>query len=283
MSTLDPRTTPARAGLAAAHLRGRVQAERFVEGVVHRVIEATAPLRRSPALDAPLDTEALHGEEVTVYETSDEGWCWGQVADGYVGYLPASALAHGQGRSTHRVSSLRTLVFPSPDVKAPPVVGLPFGSRLAIIRDERSFAVTESGGFIPRPHLAPLGANERNFVATARRFLGTPYLWGGRTGLGIDCSGLVQIALLAAGIDCPRDSDMQAKLGVEVPFSGNVGALRRGDLICWKGHIGLVSEGARLLHANAFHMQTVEEPIAGAIARIKATGTDILTVRRIDD
>jgi len=281
MSTLDPRTTPARADLAAAHLRGRVKADRFVEGSAHHVVEATAPLRHAPSSAAPLDSEALHGEEVTVYETSEEGWCWGQLADGYVGYLPASALARGRSEATHRVSVLRTLVFPAPDVKASPILGLPLGSRVSIVREEKRFGVTPDGGFIPRAHLALLASVERDFVATARRFLGTPYLWGGRTNLGIDCSGLIQIALLAAGFDCPRDSDMQARLGVEVPFSEDAGELKRGDLVCWKGHIGIVSDHARLLHANAFHMQTVEEPLGSAIARIGTDGMNMIGVRRL--
>jgi cell wall-associated NlpC family hydrolase len=282
MSAFDPRTTPARADLAAAHLRGKVKADRFVEGIVHRVAEASAPMRHAPAPDAPLDSEVLQGEEVMIYETSEEGWCWGQIErDGYVGYLPADALARGATGATHRIAALRTLVFPAPDIKMPPIAAFPFASRIKIIRNEKGFGIAEAGGFIPAPHLAPLAAVERDFVATAQRFLGAPYLWGGRTSLGLDCSGLVQISLQAARIECPRDSDMQAKLGVEIPFSGDFAALARGDLMCWKGHIGLVAEGARLLHANAFHMAVAEEPLADAIARIKKSGSDVLTVRRL--
>jgi len=126
MSAFDPRTTPARADLAAAHLRGKVKADRFVESVIHRVVEESAPLRHAPAPDAPLDSEALHGEDVTVYETTDEGWCWGQLAgDGYVGYLPAHALARGATDATHRIAVLRALVFPASDIKAPPITALP--------------------------------------------------------------------------------------------------------------------------------------------------------------
>jgi cell wall-associated NlpC family hydrolase len=179
------------------------------------------------------------------------------------------------------VSALRTFVFASPDIKLPPLMPLPFRSQLAVTRFDGDFAVIGGPGYVPARHVAPLAAAERDFVATARRFLGVPYLWGGRTSLGLDCSGLVQLSLQAAGIECPRDSDMQAKLGAEVPFSGDLKTLAHGDLISWKGHIGLVAEGARLLHANAFHMQTVEEPLAGAVARIKQGGAEVLAVRRL--
>jgi cell wall-associated NlpC family hydrolase len=282
MSAFDPRTTPARADLAAAHLKGKVEAARYVEASLRLVSDSSVPLHAVPRPDAPLATEALYGERVSVYETTDEGWAWGQLEiDGYVGWLPARALGAPGPASTHRVSALRTFVFASPDIKLPPLMPLPFASRLAVTRFDGDFAVIGGPGYVPARHLALLSAVEPDFVATARRFLGVPYLWGGRTSLGLDCSGLVQLSLLAAGIECPRDSDMQAKLGAEIPFFGDLKVLARGDLICWKGHIGLVAEGARLLHANAFHMQTVEELLSEAIARIKQRGSEVLAVRRL--
>ncbi len=282
MSAFDPRLTPARPDLAAAHLKGRVDAERFVEGVKKRVLAPSAPVRRYPVPDAPLDTEALHGETVTVYETTAEGWCWGQLdRDGYVGWLPASELAGEGPAPTHRVAALRTLVFRGADIKQPPLASLPFGSRVFVARMRESFAVTEAGGFIPARHLVPLSEPEADFVEAASRFLGTPYLWGGRSSLGIDCSGLVQVALQSRGVECPRDSDMQAKIGEPVPFSGDPGSLHRGDLVCWQGHIGIVSAPGTLLHANAFHMAVAEEPLHEAIARIGRNGSEVTTVRRV--
>lgn len=280
--TFDPRITPARGDLAAAHLKGKVEAERFVEGVIECVIGTTAPVRRAPRHDAPLYTEALYGERVTIYEMSDEGWAWGQLeSDGYVGYLPSSLLAAPGGAPTHRVRALRTFGYSMPDIKTPPVVALPFGTRVSIHRVEGKFAVTERNEFIFARHIEPIGSTDPDFVATARRFLGVPYLWGGKTSLGIDCSSLVQVALQAAGIQCPRDSDMQAALGAPVSFSGDASALRRGDLICWKGHIGLVADHARLLHANEFHMMVAEEPLDEAISRIAAAGLNVIGVRRL--
>lgn len=278
----DPRLTPARPDLAAAYLKGRVDAARFVEGTLKQVIDPVAPLRRHPSPDAPLDTEALFGERVTVYETTSEGWAWGQLdLDSYVGWLPAGALGNIGAAATDRVSALRTFVFPAPNIKLPPLTALPFGSHVAVARREGEFAVTESGGFIPVRHLVPIDFKEPDFVAVAERFVGTPYLWGGKSSLGLDCSALVQITLQAAGYACPRDSDMQAALGDEVPFSGDAAALKRGDLVCWKGHIGIVSAPGRLLHANAYHMAVAEEPLSDAVERIRKSGCEITTVRRV--
>jgi cell wall-associated NlpC family hydrolase len=282
VSAFDPRVTAARPDLAAANLRGKVDAARFAEGTVKRVIAPTAPVRRHPAPDAPLDTEALFGERLTIYEATDEGWCWGQLElDSYVGWIPASALADEGPAATHRVAALRTFVFPSADIKRPPIASLSLGSRVFVAHTKDGFAITEAGGFIPLHHLALLNQREPDFVTVARRFLGTPYLWGGRSSLGIDCSGLVQVALQSAGFDCPRDSDMQAGYGAVVPFAGDAGVLNRGDLVCWKGHIGIVSDPGRLLHANAFHMAVAEEPVAEAIERIRKAGSEVMTVRRV--
>jgi cell wall-associated NlpC family hydrolase len=282
MSMFDPRITPARPDLAAKHLEGKVTAERYVEGVLREVVEAQAPLRRTPEPDAPLDTEALRGERVTIYEQDDEGWCWGQLlSDGYVGWLPQQALAPPGPEPTHRVAALRTFVFPGPSIKLPPVTALSLGSRVAVARFDRGFAWLAAGGCVPAQHLAPADACEPDFVAVAERFVGVPYLWGGKTSLGLDCSGLVQVSLDAAGIACPRDSDLQERaLGAPLG-SGDATAFRRGDLIFWTGHVAIVRDADTLVHANAFHMAVAIEPIAAAVARIAAAGSAVTSVRRL--
>lgn len=284
MRPFDPRLTPARADLAAKELEGKVAAARYVEGRFFEVIEPQAPLRGEPAPDAPLSTEALKGERVTVYDSNGEGWAWGQLhSDHYVGWLPANALTRPGPPPTHKVAALRTFVFPLPSIKAPPLEALPFGARLAIGRIDDGFAVTHSGGFVPAVHLAAVETYEPDFVAVAERFLGVPYLWGGKTMLGLDCSGLVQIALAACGISCPRDSDMQeAALGAPVARAPDFSNLQRGDLLFWKGHVAIARDPLTLIHANAFHMAVIIEPIADAVARIGAAGSEVTSVRRIE-
>jgi Bacterial dipeptidyl-peptidase Sh3 domain/NlpC/P60 family len=281
---LDPRITPARRDLAAKHLAGVVEAQRFVEGKPYEIGTAQAPVRKAPTHDAELLTEALKGERATIYDISEDGWAWGQLAgDGYVGFVPASALCASGPPPTHKVTALRTFVFPGPSIKLPPVETLSFGCQLVIARIEGLFAMTASGGHVPVFHLVPVETMEADFVAVAERFLGTPYLWGGKTSLGIDCSGLVQLALAACGIPCPRDTDMQERaLGSPLARPHELEQLRRGDLVFWKGHVAIVRDEATLVHANASrHMAVAFEAAAEAIARIRAAGGVLTSVRRL--
>ncbi len=275
----DRRMTPFRPDLAAAHLRGRVEAPRYAEGRALQVIEASAPLRRSPEPDAPLETEALYGEAVTIYEDS-EGWAWAQLdRDGYVGYLPSMALGE-PAAPTHRVAALRTHAYPGPSIKISPRMALSLGARATIVRRDGDFAVTADGLWIWARHLAEADVPAPDFVAVAESFLNAPYLWGGRTSEGIDCSGLVQAALTAAGRAAPRDSDMmEAALGEPVPAGV---PLARGDLVFWKGHVGVLGDARTLVHASGWHMAVVREPLAEAQARIAASGGGAMTsVRRL--
>jgi len=280
MIQLDHRLHAIRADLADARLEGQTAAPRFVEGLIREIRAPVAPVRRHPAPDAPLDTQALHGERLRVFDQAN-GWCWAQLeSDGYVGYLPTDALGASGPEPTHRVAALASYVYPAPNIKQPPLARLPFGALLAIVDEHGGFAETTDRGFVWRSHLQPVAQPESDFVAVAKRFVGAPYLWGGRTPDGIDCSGLVQAALAATGRAAPRDSDMQERLGEAVDPS-DLAALRRGDLVFWKGHVGIVLDKQRLLHANAYHMAVTVEPLAVAVERIASTGIPISTVRRL--
>ncbi|QIG95411.1 MULTISPECIES: NlpC/P60 family protein [unclassified Bradyrhizobium] len=278
----DVRLTPARDDVAAKYLEGKVKAARFVDGEVFEVSDAIAPLRHAPAADAEQMTQALKGERVTVYDRNSEGWAWGQLADdGYVGWIPEAALTKPGATPTHKVAVLRTLAFPGPSIKLPPVEALAMGTKLAIVREDGPFAVTREGWHLPRRHVAPLDAMAPDSVAIAEQFVGAPYLWGGKSSLGIDCSGLVQIALTAAGTGCPRDSDMQQEgLGRELTAAESK-HLQRGDLIFWKGHVAIARDATTIVHANAHHMATAVENTQAAIARIKAAGSGVLAIKRL--
>jgi cell wall-associated NlpC family hydrolase len=276
---LDKRTNAFRPDLAASHLRGQVEATHFADGTPYEVIEPIADVKRAPSPDAALDTQALHGERVTVYEITEEGWAWGQLDnDGYVGWMPANALATPGAAPTHRVIVPRTLCFPAANIKLPPLAGLTLGAALAVARQDGPFAVTHNGWHIPAGHVAPLTATYKDYVAVAEMLLGAPYLWGGKSTLGIDCSGLVQVAFAAAGLSGPRDSDMQEQaLGHPIALE----ELARGDLVFWPGHVAIARDARTLVHANAFHMMVAIEPLADAVARIAAAGHKVSAVKRL--
>src|SRR5882757_7030043 len=284
-SAFDPRITPARGDLAARHLAGIVEAQRFVEGKPYEIGTAQAPMREAPSQEAGLLTEALKGEAITIYDIGEagSGWAWGQLAgDGYVGFVPAGALRAPGPSPTHKVSALRTFVFPSSSIKRPPIETLSFGCRLAVARIDGQFAISAAGGHVPVRHLAPIETMETDFVAVAEQFLGTPYLWGGKSSLGVDCSGLVQLALAACGVACPRDSDRQEQaVGGALAWSGEPRRLRRGDLVFWKGHVAIVRDAATFLHANSHHMAVALEGSAAAIVRIRASASEVTSVRRL--
>jgi cell wall-associated NlpC family hydrolase len=278
---LDPRLTPARGDIAAKSLTGKVTAARFVEGEIFEISEPMAPLREAPSAEAMLSTQALKGERVTVYDRNGEGWAWGQLEmDAYVGWLPDAALARPGTMPTHKVIAIRTFAFPGPSIKLPPSEALVMGSRLTVLREDGVFAITREGWHVPSAHLAGVDSHASDFVAVAERFVGTPYLWGGRSSLGIDCSGLVQLSLQASGKQCPRDSDMQqSQLGRDLDAT-EARRLLRGDLIFWKGHVAIARDAETIVHANAFHMATVIESTSEAFARIAAAGSEVVAIKR---
>jgi Bacterial dipeptidyl-peptidase Sh3 domain/NlpC/P60 family len=278
----DPRLTPARPDLAAKYLEGKVEAARFVSGEEFEISEALAPLRTVPSSDAELATQALRGERVTIYDRNGEGFAWGQLnSDGYVGWLPDRALAKPGAAPTHKVTALRTFAFPGPSIKLPPVDTLVMGTTITVVREDGPFAVTREGFYLPRQHIGSIDKMQADFVAVAEWFVGTPYLWGGKSSLGIDCSGLVQVSLNAAGTGCPRDSDMQRDGLGRALDAAESKKLQRGDLIFWNGHVAIVRDADSIVHANAHHLATVIENTRDAIARIKAAGSEIIAIKRL--
>jgi hypothetical protein len=285
----DRRVTPARGDIALESLRGRVEAARYVPGNPARVTAPSAPLRRTPAADGAIDTEALMGEALTLIERQ-AGFALVQLqADSYVGYLDEAALAEDAPAPTHRIRALRSFIYPGASMKLPPAGHLSLGAMVAVLAEAGEFArigVAGGEGYVWRAHLARLGEGalgdwETDAVGVAERLIGVPYLWGGKTSLGLDCSGLVQLAHAQCGRAAPRDSDMQqAAFGDAIPVTRDLAGLKRGDLVFWKGHVGMMRDAQTLLHANGHHMLVASEPLAEAKARIALKGGGPITAIR---
>ena len=270
MTALDRRLNAYRPDLADARLENDVAADRYVDGTPGIVTRAVVDLHPRPDAASSIDTQALLGEAVTVFERS-AGWAWVQlVADGYVGYVAEDAIGQGTGQATHIVTVPRTFVYPGPDLRFPRRDALSMGSRVMITGTAETrgtaYALMQDGGAVIAAHLRPVGEpGAEDAVSVAAQFLNTPYLWGGRS--GFDCSGLVQIALAMTGRSAPRDSDMQAaRLGTAIDRQTE--GLRRGDLVFWKGHVGFLEDPETLLHASGGTMYVTREPLGAAIDRI---------------
>jgi cell wall-associated NlpC family hydrolase len=279
MSTLDKRLHAYRDDMADVRLKGRVDAKRFVEGLAYHCIVPINGVHRAPAEDAMQLTQVLLGENVLVFDHHD-GWAFVQlIDDGYVGYVAATALHEGHVAPGHKVSNILAHRFPKPDLKTQPAIVLPMHAKLNIAGHDGAYLALQTGGYVYASHVRAVTAPYApDFVSVAEQFLHTPYLWGGKTALGLDCSGLVQVSLQAAGISCPRDSDMQEHgLGVDVTSAPR----QRGDLVFWKGHVGIMQDAVTLLHANGHHLKVVSEPLDEAVVRIAAKGSEITAVKRL--
>ncbi|MBB3315551.1 cell wall-associated NlpC family hydrolase [Rhizobium sp. BK181] len=267
---LDRRLHAYRPDLAEAGLEGRVEALRFVAGTPARIAVPVIGLRPAPDIAKGIDTELLFGEDVTVFDRAD-GWCWVKAAsDGYVGYLPETALSDRFAEPTHVVTVQRTFLYLEAELRKPYKSILSMGSRVRIVGETETrgnrYAMLEDGTAIFAKHVQPIGAGDGgDYVDVATRFLETPYLWGGRSGLGIDCSGLVQLSMLMTGRSAQRDTDMQsATLGEPIDRS----ELRRGDFVFWKGHVAVLEDPETIIHANGHTMTVARENFEDAVKRI---------------
>ena len=291
MNALNPRLNAFRPDLAASNLRGQVEASRFVEGRPAVVARSVADLRRRPEASAPLDTQLLFGEAVTVFDVAN-GWAWVQnETDDYVGYVEAACLSDQAPAQDpdHYLKVLRSFVYPEADLKAPPLDVVSFMSPLCVRGTKARFSEIAlpggGGGYVYAAHLAEAGETAPDFVATAHLFLGVPYLWGGRSSLGIDCSALLQLALARAGVPCARDSGVQAtSIGRDLNWQAGQTRLQRGDLVYFPGHCAIALNETEVIHANAGTMLTSIEPLADVVKRVEAesNGRGVTGVRRVE-
>ncbi|HEV2533039.1 C40 family peptidase [Phenylobacterium sp.] len=266
---LDPRITPLRDGVASRALEGVEPAEVYVDPNPMVCAAPAAGVHREPSAASEQLDQLLFGETFQALEEEAGGWVWGQAPrDGYVGFVEAARLAPIGPAPTHRISAIRTYAFEGPSIKARALGPYSINSLVRVEAQEGRLSQVAGAGWMPIEHLAPIGVFEADPVAVAERFLGAPYLWGGRESLGCDCSGLVQQAFLACGRACPRDTDQQERLGHEIGRQ----AFGRGDLVFWKGHMAMGFDAVRIIHANGHHMATALEPLDEAIARIEAAG-----------
>ncbi|KAB2666183.1 NlpC/P60 family protein [Brucella tritici] len=273
MTMLDRRLNAYRPDLADERLTGRVEAARFTAGTAMQVSASVVDLRAEPRMDSGPQTQMIFGDHLRVFEEMD-GWSWVQAErDGYTGYVSSAALEQPAGTETHLVIVPRTFVYPGSDLRFPHTKALSLGSRVRIVGAAETrgtkYALLESGEALIASHLAPIGDHATDYVAVAETLLHTPYLWGGTSGFGIDCSGLVQLCMWVAGRTVLRDSDMQQNtLGEITEPDATYSNLKRGDLVFWKGHVAICASPDMLIHASGHTMTVTLEPLQDAIKRI---------------
>lgn len=278
---LDKRLNAYRIDLADMRLKGKVDAPLFREGSLMQMNAPIATLHRAPAFDAPQETQVLLGEIMRVFDVT-EGWAWVQLSgDSYVGYMKQNFLSAKIHEPTHHVSVPSTLLYTKPSIKVQPVKYLPMNAQLSVTAMEEQFVELATGGFVIADHTSPLTRFKTDFINTAEQFLNTPYLWGGKSAHGTDCSGLLQTSLHACRMICPRDADMQEQELGSPLLINNLDGLKRGDLIFWSGHVGIMQNETTLLHASGHQMMVVSEPLATVDERTKAKGKEISSMRRL--
>ena len=277
---MDQRLHVYRSDLADVRLKGQIHADQFVAGTAVQFIAACTPVMRDPHSDAMQLTQALMGETAQIFENQD-GWAWVQLDhDQYVGYVRSDSLTTMIYAATHHVCVASTLIYPKPDLKTQPAILIPMNAKVNVIKEEGQYSQLSGGGFVFTKHVSA-SASKSDYVSLAETFLNVTYLWGGKTQSGLDCSGLVQTALHACGIAAPRDADMQEKtLGTKLQIN-DLDGLKRGDLVFWEGHVGMMYDESLLLHANGFHMQTVIEPLKLAATRIAESHKPITSLKRL--
>lgn len=284
--TLDKRLNAFRPDLADERLRDMVEAERFVEGKPMRITDPVVDVRSGPRGDAGLTTQFLYGDDVLVFE-DDNGWCWVQnERDGYVGYVVDTTLDLRVDEPTHIIIAPRTFLYPGSDLKYPRTKALSMGSLVTITGGEERrgtlYGILPSGEAVIAKHLVPIDEVTEDHVAVAETLMHTPYLWGGVSGLGIDCSGLIQLSLLMTGLPVLRDTDMQAaSIGDLIEPDEDYHNLQRGDLVFWKGHVAMMASHSMLLHASGHTMSVTLEPLRDAIERIAYLYGKPTAIRRL--
>lgn len=272
-ATLDRRLHAYRPDLADIRLQGTVEAGRFVTAQPRIVTAAVLDLHDDPDTSSTIGTQALLGERVNVFDEA-EGLAWVQLEDDrYVGYVKTDGLGSPAQSPSHVVTVPRSFVYAEADLRSPVKMACSMGSRLTPIETKTTrgtdYCVIKEGGAVIAAHIAPLPHAAPDYVSIAAQFLQTPYLWGGTSGFGLDCSGLVRLAMAMCGRIVPRDTDMQAAgLGEEIDPGEDYAGLQRGDLVFWKGHVAIAEDNQMAIHASGHAMQVVREPIRDAIDRI---------------
>lgn len=282
MTQLDKSLNPYRDDLAAQYLKGQVNAGNFVAPKLHQIKCDYAYLKTAPDTSSPNVSEVFFGELVDIYEIKND-FAWVQLKrDNYVGYLPFECVSTEIIEANKKINTIRSFAFSIPKVQGEIKNILPLNSLVkATDRVENGFVYCDGLGFIYLKHLCDLDEYAANPVELAKYFLKTPYAWGGRQALGIDCSGLIQTIHEACGINLPRDARMQEKMGELIIPSPDFSNLKAGDLLFWQGHVAMMIDNENIIHANSFHMCVEIEPLAQTIKRYDGLGLGLRSVRRI--